>query len=229
MSCVNLLANLVQGSYTHATVIPPAAPTNTTLPLDSVTIQPSTITLPLPPLPLEASPLDQSTPPAQPPHEENELNMPARTANAAGQPIPPILPQDTTPQNLAREFDTWLLTSFPQIEFQDHIPSISTVAFFAHHGLSLIVALFWVAILTTFKVGTSPSQIFIFLAIIVDPVLHIMLALAQQKLYRRPRTGHFSVVAATKITVWFFDLIGYIHALKILSGIYASSAGYLGL
>ena len=153
--------------------------------------------------------------------------MPARTANAAGQPIPPILPQDTTLQNLAREFDTWLLTSFPQIEFQDHIPSISTVAFFAHHGLSLIVALFWVAILMTFKAGTSPSQIFIFLAIIVDPVLHIMLALAQQMLHRRMRMGHYlgCVVAAMKIIVWLFNLIGYLFAIRILSGIYSGSGG----
>ena len=221
MSCVNLLANLVQGSYTHVTVIPPAVPANRTLPVpvDSVIIQPPTITLPPPALLLGASHLDDSTPSVQPRDGENELDSPAGTSNAARRSIPPILPQDT-PLQLAREFDVWLLTSFPQIEFRDHIPSSSTDAFLAHHSLSLTVALCWVGVLTTFKAGTSPSQIFIFLSIIVDLVLHIMLALAQQKLYRRVRMGHClsDVIVAMKIIVWLFNLIGYLFAIRGMYG-----------
>ena len=228
MSCVNLLANLVQGSYTHVTVIPPAVPANTIvpLPLDSVIIQSPAITLPPPALLLGASHLDNSTPSAQPLDGENELDLPGGTANDARRSIPPILPQDTA-QQLAREFDTWLLASFPQIEFQDHIPSLSALAFLAHHSFSLIIAICWVGVLTTFKAGNSPSQIFILLSIIVDPVLHMMLALAQQMLFRRMRMRHYlgCVAVAMNIIVWLFDLIGYLFAIRILSGIYSGSAG----
>jgi hypothetical protein len=81
------------------------------------------------------------------------------------------------PHDLVREFDTWLSTNFPQIEFPKHRPSVSAIAFFAHHSLSLIVVLVRVAILTDFKAGSLPAQILLFLAIAMDPVRHCTLAL----------------------------------------------------
>jgi len=102
---------------------------------------------------------------------------------SVAQPLSPNLhrrTQGAAPHDLVRELDAWLMMNFPQIEFPKHHSSVSAIAFFAHHSLSLIVVLVWVAILTGFKAGSLPSQIPLFLATTADPFLHCTLALAQR-------------------------------------------------
>ena len=226
MSSVNLIASLVQGSYTHVTVIRPTRSGVAT----TAAVPPQPLNPPPPPVTLPRRVLQVESPTHRPlvlsPHplDEHQREAPRPTGNPVELPF--TQHQSTRPnsrQDLTREFDVWLTSNFPQIEFPAPPFSLSTIAFFSHHTLSLIVVLFWIAILTTFKPGTYPFQVWLFLAIVVDPISHIMLALAQLKLDRRRwPVRSCGVVAAVKVVVWLFNLIGCVVALQILSAIYGA-------
>jgi len=226
MSCVNLMANLGQGSYVQVMVIPPAVlGANAIRAHPSNTISPQIGAVRPPPraLLLGWSHRSDSILPLSPSAGEARLQS---TSSSFSSPNLYRCIQGAVPNDLVRELDTWLATNFPQIEFPKHRSSISAIAFFAHHSLSLIVMFVWVAILTGFKARKSSSQILLFLTIIADPFLHCALALAQRTSHcwgsrRIDAVVHSGgAIVAVKFIVWMVNMIGCQVALKSLAGIY---------
>jgi hypothetical protein len=131
MSFINLIANLVQGSYTHVTIIPP---TPTTMP--STSTSPSSASM------VQSSPLNDhnlpDTPAATEATHQTDSNDAITTLGAESRDSREIetsrLGRNETnqpqpqPGELKREFETWLQTHFPHIEFDDY-SALSSLAF----------------------------------------------------------------------------------------------------
>ena len=135
MSFINLIANLVQGSYTHVTIIPPMTFENT----NSILTSPSSTIIPnaessnsntfIPP---ESNDTAQSAlSPALPAQihlvsnaSRVEVTRPSREASVEQNRGEATListkhkPDSQRKQNLKKEFDRWLQIHFPQIEIR---------------------------------------------------------------------------------------------------------------
>lgn len=199
MSCVNLMANLVQGSYTHVAVLPCASPIITTIPTSQ----------PAPSEPLTISPPPQALLKSIRPQPVSPADSQLTYANTHHLALSSTRQQGK--RDLQRRFDIWLSTNFPHLEFHHHSSSFSIIAFFTHHSLALIIILFWLTILTTFNTGRFPSQVFIVLGIVMDPLVHIVLAVMQS------RWSSFGAIVVAKVGVWGFNLIACLFALQILA------------
>ena len=232
MSLINLIANLVQGSYTHVTIISSTPTTNTS----STSFSSAHI--------VEDTPTNDASPPttmtviatadqtdagdetstSEVEAEESE-DLPEPESSSQGpdetnQPQPQSQPR---PEELRRELENWLQTRFPQIEF-DYYPPLSSIAFFSHYSIALVIILTCIVLLTGFQPGTLPSQTFLLLAVILDPIMHLLLAVGQAwsgwpyriMVVLRGLGG----VGVVKLVVWIANLIGCFFAVKILLEIY---------
>ena len=152
-----------------------------------------------------------------------ELESSSQGPDETNQPQPQPQPQPPSSEELKREAENWLQTHFPQIEF-DHYPRLSSIAFFMHYSIALFVILTLIGLLTGFQSGTFPSQTFLLLAVILDPILHLLLAAGQAWSgwpYRMMVVLRgLGTVGIVKIVVWIGNLIGCLFAAKILFEIY---------
>ena len=230
MSLINLIANLVQGSYTHVTIIP-STPT-TIGPTTSLSSAPIVEDTPInglsrPTTTAVIAAADQTDSGDATPTSEIEAevsgNLPELESSSQGpdetnepqpQPQPPRL------EELKREAENWLQTHFPQIEFDDY-PPLSSIAFYSHYSIAFFVILMCIGLLTGFQSGTFPSQTFLLLAVILDPILHLMLAVGQAwSGWPRLILRRLGFVVVVKIVVWIANMIGCFFAGKILLEIY---------
>ena len=234
MSFINLIANLVQGSYTHVTIIPPTL--TTIVPTTSLSSAPivgdaPTNGLSLPTTTTVIAAADQTdageaTSTAEVEAEESgdlpELESSSQGPDATNQPQPSPQPQPPQPEELKKELENWLKSHFPQIEVDDY-PSLSSIAFFSHYSIALFVILTWIGLLTGFQSGTFPSQTFLLLAVILDPILHLLLAAGQawSGWPRRITVIGLGVLGIVEIVAWIGNLIGCFFAAKILFEIYS--------
>jgi len=228
MSFINLMANLVQGSYTHTTIIPPNhIPSQDSPTSPASTISQFDLSTDANILEAVAAPADGLTPVAITPqilpvdplsHDlvETSVEHDLETQNEVNQVQPEIQQED-----ISLEFHHWLETRFPQIEIEEH-RSLSLIAYFTHHSLALVVALTSIGLLTGFQADDSPSP-FLLLATILDPLLHLTLAAAQTWIsggrWRNILRG-LGAVVTIKLLAWTFNLLGCLFAAKILLRIY---------
>ena len=230
MSFINLIANLVQGSYTHVTIIP-STPT-TTIPSTSPSLAPivqnsalNDHNLPDTTVATEATHQTDSSDATATLGEESgdsrEIERSRLGRDETNQPQP--RPQLSQSKELKKEFETWLQTHFPHIEFDDY-SALSSLAFFMHYSIALFVILTWIGLLTGFQPGTFPSQICLLLAVILDPILHLLLAMGQEWngwpcsiMVILRGLGSIGIV---KVVAWIGNLIGCVFAGKILFEIY---------
>ena len=116
----------------------------------------------------------------------------------------------------------YLRDNYPQIEFEE-LSNLSAIAFFLYHSLALVVILFWVGVLTGFNPGAL-SDIFIVFGLVMDPILNMLLAAAQQWHYQRGWLDEmvhcWRCAVAVKLMVWSSNLIGYFVAGKRLYELY---------
>jgi hypothetical protein len=214
MSFINMIANLVQGSYTHITVIPPVrSPTDTS--------PPTSVSEPLPDN--LANELDNLAPRLDvdgdsvegqrterdaesvvlPPSDESVTEFSRRNASENSDSV-------RESSNVAEEFDEWMRRQYPHIELHDSGP-LEPLAYFLHHSIALTVVLVWVALLTGFKPGIYPSQVFILLGLIMDPILHLLLVLQKWDVWKDMWEG-LGAVVAIKLLAWGFNIIGSVSA-----------------
>jgi len=233
MSLINLIANLVQGSYTHVTIIPSTPTTNTS----STSFSSAHI--------VEDTPTNDASPPttmtviatadqtdagdetstseveAEESEDLPELESSGQGHDETNQPQPQSQPP--RPEELRRELENWLQTRFPQIEF-DYYPPLSSIAFFSHYLIALVIILTCIGLLTGFQPGTFPSQTFLLLAVILDPILHLLLAVGQAWSGWPHRimviVRGLGVLGIVKIVAWIGNLIGCFFGAKILFEIY---------
>jgi hypothetical protein len=229
MSFINLMANLVQGSYTHVIIIPPirTSSQNSTTPSPKSISQvepstngsiPETIMTSV-----DASTSASITPqinnvgPLSKELGETSVEYDIEMQNELNQVQP-----ETQNEDMSLEFHRWLKTHYPQIEIEEH-HSLSSIAYFAHYLLALAVMLTIIGGLTGFQTGDSASP-FLLLATILDPVLHLTLA-AGQTWVSRPRWARnilrgLGAVVTLKLLSWSFNFMGCLFAGKILLQIY---------
>ena len=238
MSFINLIANLAQGSYTHVTVIPPMATART-----------NSIAVPTSPTVVEVNPpndLSRSEPiitlhvtadqthsrdgvPTSEELEESGESSKVESDREQRDSINPSQQQQQPPppppqlKDLKGELEQWLHTHFPQIEFEEY-PSLSSIAFFMHYSIALTVILICIGLLTGFKAGESGYQMFPLLTVILDPILHLLLAVGQlwngwPRRIMNPLRG-LGAVATIKVVTWICNLIGCFFAAKLLFKIY---------
>lgn len=233
MNFINLIANLVQGSYMHITIIPPTV-TEITNSLNSSTENLTAEGDNSNESPRETEMTPESSPslalPAQIP-SENEVARLSRELEESPVEHPgsqtdinQTQRQSPPMEDPRKEFERWLQTHYPQIEFEES-PSLSSIAFFMHYSISLATILVWIGLLTGFKTGYSPSQPLLLLAVIIDPILHLLLATAQA--WEGCPQGILMGLGANftiKLLAWGFNLIGCISAAIILGGIYAGTS-----
>ena len=164
MSFINLIANLVQGSYTHVTIISSMPTTIPSMSLSSAPIIQDSPTndSSLPTTMVVIAAADQTDPSGATstsefeaeesgalPELESSSQGPDETNQQQPQSHQPL------PEELQREFENWLQTHYPQIEFDDY-PRLSSIAFFMHYSIALFVILTWIGLLTGFRPGTNP-------------------------------------------------------------------------
>ena len=208
MSFINLIANLVQGSYTHVTII--SSTMTTTIPAMSLSSAPiDDLSLP------DQTDSDDATSTSEVKAEElgdlPELESSSQGPYETNQPQPQ--PQSPRLEELKMEAEKWLQNSFPQIEFDDYPPLSSIIAFFMHYLIALLVILAWIGLLTGFQPGIFPSQSFLLLAIILDPILHLLLAVGQA--WSGGPCG-LRTIGIVEIFAWIGNLIGCFFAAEIL-------------
>ena len=219
MSFVNLIANLVQGCYTHVTTIEPR-----------LALSVATPTVPDPDvIPMADHAVGEVRSTEGLFREQNETRLHGE-GHSDGPTIElsSVVDQSSAPTmatpvairpDLATEFGEWLQTNFPQIHIEEH-PFLPRIAFFLHYTLSLAVILIWIGLLTSFHPGAGSSQIYFLLAIILDPLLHLLLALVQTRHEWKKYTCGLGVIWAIKSIVWGFNLWGCFVAGKELYRIY---------
>jgi hypothetical protein len=120
---------------------------------------------------------------------------------------------------LAVEFHEWLQTNFPQIEIEEY-PSLPRITFFLHYALSLAAMIICIGLLTGFRTGDGLSQVYFLLAVILDPFLHLVLALVQARDAWKPYTCGLGVILGVKLVVWMVNIWGCFIAGKLLYTIY---------
>lgn len=218
VSFLNLFANLVQGSYTNVTVISPRTTADT---------ENTESRAPIP----NSSTASESTETLAN-SEVSENHYQEANAVSATNIQPPITlshldgnendPQPSDPHDLAIELDKWLRIHHPQIEIIEY-PSLSYIAFFLHYSIALGVLVTWIGMLTRFAGDGSSSQMLLLLAVVAEPILHLMLQTAQvytQRLERLRDVMDRVAVTGIKLVSWALNLIGWLIAAKSLYQIY---------
>lgn len=215
MSFINLIANLVQGSYPHIMVIVPLTPADADRAAESHT-------------PIsDSSAASESTATVAENHQ-GEVNVisPIYSQQSVASRYLDRSDNDSStpdPHNLIREFDEWLRIHYPQIEIIEY-PFLSSVSFFLHYSISLGVILTWIGLLTGFRGGGYPSQMLPLLGVIIDPILHLILGTAQSCSQKSERLrnvfGGLGMVITMKLVAWTFNLIGCLVSAKSLHSIY---------
>lgn len=229
MSFINLVANLVQGSYSHVTAIPPStqisshhadttsdASANTS---NAVDRSPQQITE-------DSSMAESNADAVAHPSErnssasngdQNRPTLPTRSPHSLSEPI--------DIHGLATEFDEWLWENYPQLQVVEN-SSLETIAYFLHFTTALIVIVVCVGLFTHFQPGKFPSDVLLLVGVITDPILHIFLALAQRWERRqgggRIIFGGWGAIVTIKLLAWSFHLMACWYAGKGLYRIYAS-------
>ena len=217
MSFINLIANLVQGSYTYVTVIEPGSAMRRV----AVTIS-DTDTRPVDaPAPCATAPFAA---PMSPEWETEFSHIAGRTAFELSKRVEEgdlaiSLGIQSSEPDLAVEFNLWLQAHFPQLEIEEH-GSLPLVTFLLHHAISLVVILTWIGFLTGFRPGADSSQVSFLLAVTLDPVLHLLLAMVQARDAWKPYTSGLGVVSGVKLVAWGANLWGCFVAGKVLFEIY---------
>jgi hypothetical protein len=175
-SFINLFANLVQGSYTHVTIIPPIH--HTTASASSSTVQ-------------------------------TRIEGHATTG----------VPSQSQPEE-SNNFDEWLQIHFPQIKLYDSA-SLSTIAFYMHYSIALVVFLISIGLLTKFQPGNSPLLL---LTVLLDPLAHLLLAVTQRwsgwPCWLRNCLRSLGGIAILKFAAWICTILGWLHATKTLLKLY---------
>jgi hypothetical protein len=230
MSFINLIANLVQGSYTHITIIPPKQPPAETLNGSSTNAE-TTETYRSHVDARESSETTTtsvrmqqtaSTDVTQISDRSGDFSIESEIETGDTATSNVLEPQHPT-QDRTEEFQQWLVNYFPQIEFEEY-SSLTSIAFFMHFSFALVVILIWIGLLTDYKAGSYPSQVFLLLAVIMDPVVHFMLAVVQALNRRRGLTKEIlrglGEAGIIKVIGWIFNLIGCYYAAVLLFQIY---------
>ena len=214
MSFINMIANLVQGSYTHITVIPPVRSSTDTSPPTSVseTIpeNPANQLDNVPSLDVDGDSVEgqrterDAESVVVTPSDESATELSRRNAIENSDLV-------RESSNVAEEFDQWMRRKYPHIELHDSGP-LEPLAYFLHHSIALTVTLVWVGLLTSFKLGIYPSQVFILLALIMDPILHLLLGVLQKWDVWKDMWEGLGAVVAIKLLAWGFNIIGNVSA-----------------
>jgi hypothetical protein len=208
-SFINLIANLVQGSYTHVIIIPPTLPTTVSLPsLSTVPAVENNLTDHL--SAARITPQMESDAVSNSSHPEVERQV---ETNASQSQSPP-----EELNNL--RIDDWLQTHYPQIKFDD-LSGLATIAFYIHYSIALTTLLISIGVLTNFQPGDSPVLL---LAVLSDPVAHVLLAIAQSW-KRWPRWLQKCLhsvwgIAVVKLGIWICSLLGWVYTTRLLFEIY---------
>jgi len=221
MSFLNMIANLVQGSYTHVTIIPPLRSSTNTIaptvlsqpPSDNPTNEPDNTV----PLGIDEDPVDGRQTERD---AESVVVMPSDSAPGLT-PLNASENNDSSPRSSgsAEEFDEWMRRQYPHIKLHDSGP-LEALAYFLHHSTALAVTLTWVGLLTGFKASVCPSQVFILLGVLMDPILHLLLGVLQ-KWDGSPRWAKeiwrgLGAILTIKLLAWGFNVIGAVFAAKNL-------------
>jgi hypothetical protein len=220
MSLINLSANLVQGTYTHVTVIPPASAATHTV---SIFASPPVA---------DVNISNQRSPEVDAVGNADMIASESlNSTDTTAQRYSSIQPEETTdgansqpsPQgeDLTEEFNRWLQIHFPQIRIRER-PALASVAYMFHYSIAIVVMLLCIWLMTGFNAGQYPSQVFLVLAAILDPALHILLGAAQMWKRRTENTcalGGLGVIVV-KLLVWLVNMIGGLYAAAILFRVY---------
>lgn len=191
MTLINLVANLVQGSYSHITVLRPrrVAPPQ---PSDHVAIY----------MPGEIfeSPEDP-------------------VGSVAGeQPSAPLTAQSllTSPEEIVQQFEEWLQLHYPELHIEEH-PSYLTVVNFLHYLSALVVVLTCIWYMTRPRPVSSDINISLLMSVISDPIAHLIVILGSMRVILLKRAGEAGMV---NVLVCVFNIIGCLYAGKLLYNAY---------
>lgn len=214
MSFINMVANLVQGSYTHVIIIPPTPPSTQSTTFNS----PSTAPLDIPPQQTNPSSAavdaidDSASPEGDEPNADSMTLTPAGAA-ATEFPLDTNHPSSTESIDVLQtdEFHRWLRSRYPQIELRES-GRLDSVAYFLHYSIAFAVTLIWVALLTGFRPGADGSQAFILLGIIIDPIVHVVLGMLQRWERTKGSCRGLGAVVGVKLLAWGFNVLGILFA-----------------
>jgi hypothetical protein len=216
MSFINMIANLVQGSYTHITVIPPVrSPTDFSPPTSVPETLPDNLANEIDtaaPLGVDGDSLEGQRTER---NAESVMVTPSDESRAATELSRrnAIENSDSVSESspVAEGFDEWMRRKYPHIELYDSGP-LEPLAYFLHHSIALTVTLVWVGLLTCFNPGIYPSQVFILLGLIMDPILHLLLGVLQKWDVWKDMWEGLGAVVAIKLLAWGFNIIGGVSA-----------------
>ena len=212
MSFINLIADLVQGTYTQIVVLTPSnmvRADNILVPSSerSYTVELNTNlnhSAPFQNIPTDSSDIElRILPPLSQPITTETSNESEGEQSESGPSI-----------TLSEEFDQWLHIHYPQIEL-DNIPWLTSHAYFLHFLVALAVILIWVALLTNFKGADTVAGDVLLFAIIGDPILHLLLGVVQMGFGCKGGLG-LGFIVTCKIWAWMLNLIGCLLAGKTL-------------
>lgn len=214
MNFINLLANLVEGSYPYITVLSAQRGQGES---GSETRLFSVVDAPAPARissrdrnsginnePLENTPVSQGPPIDNSGHQQD----------SAGSQI------DSQSVTDAVRFANWLNFYYPGISF-DEVPSLEDWVFIAHHLSATIVLLFWIGILTGFQKGPDNSQWFILLPILLDPLLPVVVTILLRLFPPRSNFVRQAVLGGERVICWSFYIGGWLVCFKVLYSLYS--------
>jgi hypothetical protein len=204
MSSINLVANLVQGSYSHVTILSPTTLANMRNHICTVSEEDR-----------NGSAADTTADSDGADKMEAETSLPS-TGN------PPDQTRYSTQPEVELLFDEWLATNYPQIDVDNSV-SLSR-AIFLHYILVIVVLLLATGLVSGFQTSQCP---FLLIVVLVDPVSQLLFAAAGRWVHRprwmrkviKSRTGVGSVMGV----VWIMYLLGWVHAIGSLFEVYRST------